>query len=236
MQGPSIADGGSTSGAASALLLPDTVAAPERTEQLEEVAVPVTPLGPLPRLRLAAARPLVDPALVMRTAPDGPEAVAYRHLRARLRRHGDPQVIALSGAHPGAGTSAAAANLAIALTEGRRDVLLVDDDVRSPSLHRLLDLPRGPLDREATIGGLALPDRRLVSYLPRLDVLACADDPERPSEGIGDAIAVLREQYDYVIVDLAPGLERVPAVDAVLVVSRGDGGLLRIAMARPFAT
>jgi Mrp family chromosome partitioning ATPase len=172
-------------------------------------------------------RPAVDPALVMRTAPDGPDAIGYRQLRARLRRHGDPQVIGLSSLHPRAGVSVAAANLALALAEApRRRVALVDANLRAPSLHLLFDLP---VPRRADADPVPLP------YLPRLHVLRGEALCRAGGSGFAAAaerLAALRADYDYVVVDLAPLPARRPPLDMLLHVSRHPAGAIRIVVAR----
>jgi hypothetical protein len=167
----------------------------------------------------------------MRAAPDGREAVAYRQLRARLRRRGDPQVIGLVGEGPRAGTMVAAANLALAFTEGRRRaVALVDGSCGSPSLRRLLRL-RGRPDGEGEGARPSGAAARVVDCLPPVDVVLGAGgsgDGAPGSAALARLLGALRERYAYVVVALAPECEPAPPVDALLVVSRGAAGALRI--------
>jgi Mrp family chromosome partitioning ATPase len=89
---------------------------------------------------LASAGP-ADSSLVMLADPHSPSAEAYRSLAANLQfAYADRQVqtIGLTSAAAGEGKSTTAANLALALAEGGRRVILIDADLRRPSLHTLL--------------------------------------------------------------------------------------------------
>jgi Mrp family chromosome partitioning ATPase/uncharacterized protein involved in exopolysaccharide biosynthesis len=82
-----------------------------------------------------------DPLLSLLGASDSPAAAGFRLLRHRLRRDGDPRVIAVTSAHTGDGKSTCAANLALALAEGgRARVLLIEADLRSPGLATLFQV------------------------------------------------------------------------------------------------
>src|ERR1043165_8043851 len=86
--------------------------------------------------------------LVMLADPTSAAAEAYRALAANLQfAYADRQLqtIGVTSAAAGEGKSTTAANLAIALAEGGRRVIVVDADLRRPSLHTLfgLDLDDG---------------------------------------------------------------------------------------------
>lgn len=207
------------------------------------------PPGAWPSLWAIVPPPsLLDPALVVYATPGSAAAASYRLLRAWLRRHGDPRVIALSGFHARAGTSRAAVNLAFALAEGRpRRVALVDGHLEAPALAGLLGLrPRGlrapprsaypPIEPGAggpwihavdrTLGhsvgdrpgGHAILDQRLHLYLPRASATLAV---------LPRLLSLLREQCDRVVVDLAPRVAWFPAVDVVLAVALAADGRLR---------
>jgi hypothetical protein len=75
----------------------------------------------------------------MLAAPDGEVAAGYRLLRARLRRTGDPVVIAVSG--PSAEAGELAANLALAFVEAHERVVLVDGREAATPLGALIGVP-----------------------------------------------------------------------------------------------
>jgi polysaccharide biosynthesis transport protein len=98
----------------------------------------------------------VNGSLVTRTAPSHAEAEAYRLLRANLdfvNRERDARVIMMTSADEGEAKSMIAANLAITYAREGKRVILVDLDLRRPSLARLLDIPENPGVVEAVLHG-----------------------------------------------------------------------------------
>jgi capsular exopolysaccharide synthesis family protein len=92
----------------------------------------------------------LDHAIVVATRPGGPAAEAYRSLRsalllsAKASGHPDlPQVIVVTSARNDDGKTTTVANLATALAEAGRSVLVVDCDFRNSAAHRYLDTPPG---------------------------------------------------------------------------------------------
>src|SRR6266852_6168475 len=84
-------------------------------------------------------------ALVMLADPHSPAAEAYRSLAANLQfAYADRQLqtIGVTSAAAGEGKSTTVVNLAVALAEGGRRVIVVDADLRRPGLHTLFGLER----------------------------------------------------------------------------------------------
>jgi succinoglycan biosynthesis transport protein ExoP len=79
-------------------------------------------------------------------APFSPAAEAYRHVATNVRLGVPHAVSALLVTSPGArdGKTTTVANLGVALSEAGRDVLLVDADLQSPSLHQMFGVDRTP--------------------------------------------------------------------------------------------
>ena len=85
-----------------------------------------------------------DKAPILLSHPHSEEAEAYRTLRTLLdgeRADHALRSIVVAGAEPGVGANAVAANLALAFADTGRPTLLVDADLRRPTIHRLFDLP-----------------------------------------------------------------------------------------------
>src|SRR5437879_2440336 len=83
--------------------------------------------------------------LTMLADPQSPAAEAYRSLAANLQfSYADRQMqtVGVTSAAAGEGKSTTVANLAIALAEGGRRVIVIDADLRRPSLHTLFGVDR----------------------------------------------------------------------------------------------
>src|SRR5690349_21077022 len=94
--------------------------------------------------------------LIMLADPRSPAAEAYRSLAATLQfAYADRklQTIGVTSAAAGEGKSTTTANLAIALAEGGRRVVVVDADLRRPGQHTLFGL-----DRDAGLSNVLLGD------------------------------------------------------------------------------
>ena len=139
---------------------------------------------------------------------------AFRSLRTSIllsTADRPPSSLLVSSTMPGEGKTTIASNLAIALAQAGQRVLLVDADLRSPSLHRLFGAQK-ELGLVSFLAGHQ--DWRAVvrpSRLPGLDLLFCGPVPPNPSEllcsrSMGTLIRSAREEYEFVILDSAPML------------------------------
>jgi succinoglycan biosynthesis transport protein ExoP len=173
--------------------------------------VPVSPKA------AAASRIIAPDASLLRNvidAPLSPFAESIRAVKVSLdvsRATNPNKVIGITSSHPNEGKSTIAASLAQLTADGGARVILVDCDLRKPSLsHQLVpDASRGLIDVIANKASLDQviwydPSTRL-SFLPvgmkshlihTSEVLA--------SDAMKDFFARLRESYEYVIVDLSP--------------------------------
>jgi polysaccharide biosynthesis transport protein len=147
------------------------------------------------------------------------------------------KVLVLTSATPGEGKTMVASNLAIALSEIQRKVLLIDADMRKPRIHSLFELSneRGlstflrerELPSEAvTLDGLAQP-----TFIPNLFILPSG--PAAPaaanllhSPHLLELLSTCRKEFDTVIIDTPPVQEMSDArvlgslSDAVILVIR----------------
>ncbi len=170
--------------------------------------------------------------LAARADPRSPEAEAYRVLRSNLGLAGagaGPQVLAVCAPGPGEGASTVAANLALVVAQGGRQVVLVDANLRRPALQAAFGLPAGPGLAEALADdALAAAPPLVASGVDGLRVLAAGSLPPDPAEllagpRLGLVLERLRQGAEVVIVDLPP----VTAVaDAAVVAPQADGLLL----------
>ena len=188
----------------------------------------VTPIGRSPATMTASRRP----ALLMLTEPHSSAAEAYRSLAANLQfAYADRQLqtIGVTSAAEGEGKSTTVANLAVALAQSGRRVVVVDADLRRPGQHSAFGV-----DREPGLADLLLGDRDAL-HLPLQEtaaggvkVLASGALPGNTLEALASrrfdqVLGLARAQADFVLVDTPPagGL-----ADAAVVAPRLEGMLL----------
>lgn len=137
----------------------------------------------------------------------------YKLIRANLdfTLPGDEKcpIIGVTSAMRGEGKSTTAINLAYVFAEKGSKVLLIDADLRIPSIAKKLRIPNSPgltnllIDRSGEMTGFQ------PYLLNNWYVLPSGNIPPNPSELLGSAkmkniLAKLREMFDYIIIDLPP--------------------------------
>ena len=164
---------------------------------------------------------------------------AFRTLRTNLqflRPDSHPQVIVVTSALPNEGKSTTAINLALSLAQGGSKTVLIEADLRRPKVPIYLELSSKSLGMSELLSdqkkltAVAI-KKALHSYESTgLQVLLSGKVPPNPSELLGshrfeELIALLRKQFEYVIIDCPPLL---PVTDAAIVAAKADGAILVI--------
>lgn len=163
---------------------------------------------------------------------DFASAEAYRLLRTNLAfslpDKTTGKIIGITSPCPQEGKSTTSLNLSYALAEVGNKVLLIDADMRRPSISKMLDLPRSPglsnLLTEDCVDAV-----RAGVLHENLSILFSGDLPPNPSELIGSdklkkCMIDFAEKYDYIIVDLPP----VVAVSDPLAMSPNIDGMVLV--------
>src|SRR6202142_2717464 len=184
------------------------------------------------RLVIASSKEAVE--LITQVRPQSQMAESYRALRTSLlltSLGGPPKVIMVTSARPQEGKTTTSINTAIVLAQKGVRVLLVDADLRRPSVHKTLGMgPRSGLSNVLT-GTATLQQTVTTSpVLPNLFVLPAGSPPPNPAELLAsshmrDLLAELREQYDHIVIDTPPTLS---VTDAVVLPPRADATILVI--------
>ena len=143
-------------------------------------------------------------------------------------------VVGITSAQPTEGKSTIALNLAYSLAELSKNVLLIDADMRRPSIHNKAGIPNQP-----GLADLLIDSNAVASSVHKyqssknntnFDILPSGNIPSNPSELLNSKrmetlLKTLRTVYDFIILDLPP----VGAViDAVSISSQTDGMIVVI--------
>jgi receptor protein-tyrosine kinase len=156
---------------------------------------------------------------------------AFRKLRTNLQFlavDNPPRSIVITSSMPAEGKSTTAINIALALAEAEHNVVIVDGDMRRPSLHKYLDLVGTVGFSTVLSGGASLNEALQKTRFPGLTALTSGATPPNPSELLGSQAAKkllgeLRAEFDYVIVDSTPLLA---VTDAAVLAAGADGVLM----------
>ncbi|MGF1674268.1 MAG: polysaccharide biosynthesis tyrosine autokinase, partial [Rivularia sp. (in: cyanobacteria)] len=137
------------------------------------------------------------------------------------------KVIVVSSSIPGEGKSFVSSNLAVAVAQLGRRVLLIDGDMRRPTQQNIWDLPN-MLGLSNVLVGQASLQGSVTEALVTLDVLTCGKIPPNPlalleSQRMANLVKQASQDYDFVIID-APPLTAV--ADALNLGKLADGILL----------
>lgn len=174
--------------------------------------------------------------LVTQNDPKNLAAEAYRVIRTGIQfaqAGKELQTIALTSCTPNEGKSTTIANLAVVLTQAGKSVLLIDCDMRNPTVHKNFNLSNKVGLSSCISMGTALSDAVQKTSIEGLYALTGGVIPPNPSELLGseqmkNVLQRAKEQYDYVLIDTPPVM---PVADALIVGRFVDGMILVIASA-----
>jgi capsular exopolysaccharide synthesis family protein len=172
--------------------------------------------------------------LVAQHLPKSQMSEAFRALRTALllsQPDHPPQVILVTSALPREGKTTAAANLAVTLAQLGDKTVLVDADLRKPGVGRLLNLGTDKYaGLSSYLAGVSTLDLVTVPHplIPNLAAITTGPLPPNPadllsSHKLSEAIAELRKEYKFIVVDSPPVMA---ATDAVILSVQADGVLL----------
>ncbi len=184
------------------------------------------------RLALTASKEVVE--TVTQVRPQSQMAESYRALRTSLllsNLGAPPKVIMITSARPQEGKTTTSINTAIVLAQKGVRVLLIDADLRRPSIHKTLGMgPRSGLSNVLTGSATVQQTITTSPILPNLFIMPAGTPPPNPAEllassNLRDLILELREQYDHIVIDTPPTLS---VTDAVVLSPRADATILVI--------
>jgi polysaccharide biosynthesis transport protein len=175
--------------------------------------------------------------VILRDRPLAAPSEAVRRLRTNLQFidiGNRSKSIVISSSIPGEGKSTIAINLAVSLADAGARVILVDADLRRPSIAEYLGIEGGVGLTTVLIGRAEVEDVVQPLGTTSLDLLPAGQIPPNPSEllgsvGMADLLERLSASYDMVLLDSPPLL---PVTDAVVLSNLAGGALVVVGVDR----
>lgn len=159
-----------------------------------------------------------------------PASEAYRMLRTNIHFSSisrEIKIVAVTSSVPGEGKSTTACNYALSLAETGEKVLLIDCDLRKPTVHRNFKISNAAGLTNILLGEAAA-ESTICLAGNGLSILTSGTLPPNPSEVLGsqrmkDFLHEMEKQYDYIVIDTPPLLA---VADGQIISSMSDGVLL----------
>jgi capsular exopolysaccharide synthesis family protein len=164
--------------------------------------------------------------------PDSIPSEAFRALRTRIQfsrvNTESLKSILITSSAPQEGKTTIAVNLAGSFAQSKKKVLLIDCDLRKPSVHKLFEANRTPGLIDYLIGNAKFDEVLTVSKLSNLNYITAGTIPPNPAEMLDSQemrnfLKQMRGQYDLVILDSPP---IIAVTDSEILTSMVDGTML----------
>lgn len=168
--------------------------------------------------------------LVVKKMPKSISAEAYRILRTKLKYSGvdtDIKTIVITAAEASEGKSTISGNLAATLSDNGSRVVIVDCDLRKPSMHKRFNVTNSNGLTDYLVGEKEFRD--VVKVIDEnLHFISAGEIPPNPAEIIGSRklesfVKLLKLNYDYVIIDTPPIMA---VTDSRILAAKADATLM----------
>ena len=156
------------------------------------------------------------------------EREAFRIIRTNLQYSTagrSPQIVMMTSCFPAEGKSTVAVNTAISLAGLGEKTLIMDADLKLPTVHRTFELPKAPGLTDILIGKNNVAETIRQTGIENLDFLPAGPQSPNPvelleSRQMNELLASLRKEYRYIVMDAAPlyGLS-----DSFVTANKADG-------------
>lgn len=141
-------------------------------------------------------------------------------------------IVGITSSVPASGKSLISSNLAFAIAKTNKKVLLIDGDMRLPTIAQKLGMRPKPGLSNILVSACEIDDA-IQNFYGSMDVIPAGDIPPKPSELLGsdrmkEVLEILSERYEYIIFDTTPitvvpdALALVKMLHGVIIVSRKD--------------
>lgn len=163
--------------------------------------------------------------------PKSPISEAYRALRTNIQFSSideELKVIMVTSAGPGEGKSTTLINLAVAYAQSDKNVLVIDADLRKPTMHHTLQVSNRWGLTNLLTNQLTIREVLQDTSIPNLSIISSGPIPPNPSEILASKKMVsildeLKQQYDIILIDAPPAIA---VTDSQIIATRSDGVIL----------
>jgi polysaccharide biosynthesis transport protein len=180
--------------------------------------------------KLRRTMPNVSPYIVAWHMPKSKHSEAFMSVRTQLAfaLGGDHKIFAVTSASKGAGKSTLVSNIAVSMASNRQNVLLVDCDMRLPTIHSNFGIENNHGLVDVLLGEKELIDVMVPGPVAGLTLLPTGALHQNPAELLSSPmfkqfLESVREKFSYVILDCPPVL---PVTDPSIIAPLTDGLLV----------
>jgi len=207
---------------------------PEAAEKQKHVGIPIMGRilsavgGRKPESRREGQKSM---DLIVHSSPESSFSEYYRSIRTTVllsETDAKMRVLAVMSPLPQEGKTATISNLACALAQAGKKVVLIDADLRKPRLHKIFRVKNLNGLTKYLTSNLALKDLLRITPIPTLFLINAGPMPPNPIdllefEKMADLIDRLKEIFDFILVDTPPMLG---VSDAIVLGPQLDGAIL----------
>lgn len=171
-------------------------------------------------------------ALVTVNSPFSATSEAFRAVRTSIllsSADNSPRVVLITSSRKSEGKTTLSSNLALTIAGTVKNAIIIDCDLRRSAVHNMFGISKESLGTVDYLTGLCpLEDAIHKTTSEKLDVMPAGSKPPNPAELLGskkmlDLISILREKYEFILIDSPPVL---PVTDAVILSRIVDGVIL----------
>lgn len=168
---------------------------------------------------------------IVQDDPKSVGAEAYKTLRTNIQYSSfdkNAQAIIVTSSQPGEGKSTTSGNLALSMAQDGKKTILIDCDLRKPTIHKKFGITNSSGLSEVIVGKVDLKDA-MKEFDKNLTIITSGKIPPNPSEMLGSNnmqrfLDELKGHYDCIILDTPPVL----AVTDAQILSRNVDGMVLV--------
>jgi len=202
----------------------------EMSKMEEKLEARLSKLGPIEGKKIEAR-------LITHLDPKSPVSEAYRALRTNLqfsKIDKNIKMVLVTSSGPKEGKSTTSANLAIAMAQSGKRVVLVDGDLRRPVVHSIFGLSKDDGITNYLMDDIDYKTMIKESIMENLYIIPSGVLPPNPSELLAshkmeELLKKLRSDFDFVIFDTPPVIA---VTDAAILATRVDGAIIVVKSAQ----